>query len=129
MTKLRAQLRRAVQAGIDGWLAACFSGAFAPIDSLTDYPLIPETARIYYHSSMPYRAIEDAYIEQMGVVQALNDEQLQMWINYHWQYARVELAEDFSAVPPMPITADMEARREQMRQSLYARGYQLKGTP
>lgn len=125
MTNLRQQMRDAVQAGIDGWLAVCFSGDYVPTDSITEYPLTPDTARIYYHSSMPYSAIEDGFISQMGNVHELNAEQLQAWINYHWQYARVELAEDFSQMPIVPITPDMETRRNDIRLQMAGQGYKL----
>mgnify|MGYP001561843274 CR=1 FL=1 len=124
-TKIREQMRKVIQVGIDGWIAAQFSAGEQPTDSLTEYPLTPDTVMVYYHSIYPYQTIEDAFLASIGNVRKLDNQMVQAWINYHWQYAHLELAERFD-VPVIPLTDDMQERREQLRQGLYEQGYKLK---
>lgn len=123
MINLREQMRAVIQDGIDGWLDACFGGAKAPTDSLTGYPLTRETSRIYYHSEYSYSKLEDRFLEEYGHLHELSAADLQTWVNYHWNFARVELSEDFSDFKGYPVTEDMEARRQDLRKELYMQGY------
>lgn len=123
MTNLREQMRGVIQDGINGWLDACFGGDKAPLDSITGYPLTRETSRIYYHASYSYTTLENTFLEGMGDVCELNANDLQRWVNYHWNFARVELSEDFSGFKGYPVTEDMELRRRSFRETLYMQGY------
>lgn len=124
MTKAQEQMTKAIQVGIKGFVAGSFGGAKQPTDSLTGYPLTLETSRVYYYAAYAYSSIEDAFLESVGYPQELNSRQLQAWVNYHWQYARLELAEDFSDIH-IPVTDDMLERRQGIRESMNAIGYKL----
>ena len=123
MTNLREQMRAVIEDGINGWLDACFGGGNIPTDSLTGYPLTRDNSRIYYHSEYSYSKLEDRFLEIYGHLEALSAADLQTWVNYHWNFARVELSEDFSDFKGYPVTADMEARRQDLRNELYIQGY------
>ncbi len=114
-----------IQAGIDGWIAAQFKGDHQPVDSITGYPLTVGTARVYYRATIPYSQLERAYLEQVGGVNEFTPQQMQGWVNYHWMYAYLELAEDFSDMKALPITDDMLARRENIRQQMIDFGFRL----
>lgn len=122
MTNIQEQMRSIIESGIDGWITAQFASEYQPTDSLTDYPLTLETARIYYHSSMPYSAIEDGFLKSVGRVKELNASQMQEWASYHWQYARLELSEEFSNIK-IEITDDMLERRQALRDEMVTKGY------
>ncbi len=122
MTNLREHLRTVIEQGIDGWLDACFTGKHQAVDSITGYPLTRETALVMYKSDAPYRTIEDAFVAFTYLDAPITPELIQAWIEYHWQYARLELAENFGDVS-LPMTDEMEARREELREDLVGRGY------
>ena len=122
MTNIREQMRQVIQSGIDGWIEAQFAGDNQPTDSLTDYPLQRDMTIVYYHSQYPYQTIENAFLEALGNVKELDNQQLQAWIEYHWQYAYLELAERFE-VPIVELSEDMLERREQLRQEMIGQGY------
>lgn len=126
MADIRAQMKNVIQSGIDGWLDACFSGNNAPTDAITGYPLTRDSVVVMYHSEKPYQAIEDEFLE--GVVGSVKPTSkfFQAWSNYHWNYARLELAEKFEPVQ-LELSEDVLNRREQIRQEFYALGYKLAG--
>lgn len=122
MTNIREQMRQVIQQGIEGWIEAQFAGDNQPTDSLTNYPLQRDMTIVYYRSQYSYQSIEDAYLQAVGDVEKLDNQQLQVWIDYHWQYAYLELAERFE-VPIVELTENMQARREQIRQGMIGQGY------
>lgn len=124
MTKAQEQMRKSVESGIEGFIAGNFSMGIQPTDSLTGHPLTLETSRVYYYAAYAYSSIEDAFLESVGYPQELNSRQLQAWVNYHWQYARLELAEDFSDIH-ISVTGDMLERRNGIRESMSTLGYKV----
>jgi len=122
MINLREHLRAVIQQGVAGWIDACFSGDYQPVDSITGYPLTRETALVMYKSDAPYKAIEDAFVAFTYSDTPITPKLIQAWISYHWQHAKLELAENFGYVS-LPMTDDMEARREQLRGELVGQGY------
>ncbi len=124
MTNIREQMKQVIQSGIDGWVMAQFGGDKQPVDSITRYPLTLNTVRVYYRATMPYSAIEYAYLESVGGVTEFTPSEMQEWANYHWQYAHLELAEDFSNVKPKVTDAILE-RRQQVRDEITTKGYKL----
>ena len=123
MTNIREQMLEVIQSGIDGWIAAQFKGDHQPVDSITGYPLTLETARVYYRATIPYSQLERAYLEHVGGITEFTPQQMQGWVNYHWMYAYLELAEDFGDMVALPITDDMLARRDNIRQQMMAQGF------
>lgn len=124
MISIHEQMRQVIQPGIDGWIESMFANDNQPTDSIsTYYPLTRDKARVYYHSSLPYAALVKEFLESMGDVNELDPTQLQAWVNYHWQYARLELAEDFSDVQFKSLSPDMERRRNELRQEMTEKGY------
>lgn len=122
MINIREQMLEVIQSGIEGWVTAQFKGDHQSVDSITGYPLTIETARIYYRATIPYSAIERGYLEQVGGIIEFTPDEMQGWINYHWKYVYLELAEDFSNVRPL-VTGDMLERRESIRQAMFGLGY------
>lgn len=123
MTKAQEQMHKAVEIGIKGFLAGSFA-SHQPVDSITGYSLTPETSRVYYYSAYAYSSIEDAFLGSIGYPNELSSKQLQAWAIYHWQYARLELAEDFSDVH-IPVTDDMLERRKEVHESMSILGYKV----
>lgn len=124
-TNIREQMRQVIQSGIEGWIDAQFSGDNQPTDSINSYyPLQRDMVIVYYHSQYPYQLIEDAYLQALGDTKELDNQQLQAWIEYHWQYAYLELAERFD-IPVIELTEDMQERRKQLRDEILERGYKL----
>lgn len=121
MTDIKEQMRKVIQSGIEGWIEAQFSGTIQPVDSLTDYPLQRDAVIVYYHSMYPYQSIEDAFLAQTSEAK-WNTQLMQTWIEYHWQYAYLELAERFD-VPVIELTEDMQTRRQQLRQEMIGQDY------
>lgn len=124
MIRIRQQMQDVIQQGIDAWVMTQFSGNRQPVDSITGYPLTLDTARVYYRATVPYSAIERGYLEQVGGITEFTPQEMQEWAAYHWQYAHLELAEDFSAVKPV-VTQEMLERRQQLRDEMIDRGYKL----
>lgn len=125
MTNIRQQMREAVQSGIDGWLDACFTGHNNPTDALTGYPLTRDTARVVYRSQKAYMAIEDEFLEGITPTTQYDTKFFQAWINYHWHYAHLELAENYEHMVMPVVTEEMLERRQILREELIGRGYQL----
>ncbi len=122
---VQQQMRVVIEEGIRGWFESCFKDDKQPVDSLTDYPLTRKTARVVYRTAYPYLVIQDCFLRNYPNIQYLDTRTLQKWVNYHWKYASLELAEDFGDTQLVPLTADMQSNREDIRNSMKAQGYRL----
>ena len=127
MTDIREQLRAVIRRGIEGWLDVQFRGNRAPVDAITGHPLTRDTATIYYNPPYRQRTMEGeflllCYIDESKADTILTPDQVQTWINYHWQHAQVELAEYFGDLS-LPVTSDEAARRQSIRDTMLGQGW------
>lgn len=122
---IRQAMRQVIQDGIDGWLDACFSNKDSARDAITGFLLTRDTARVVYRSKQPYQSIEDEFLEGVDPATKTDTRFFQAWINYHWHYAHLELAENYEHMTMPLITEDMLIRREQLRTEIFGQGYNL----
>jgi hypothetical protein len=124
-------MRQAIEVGIQGFLMSCFADGRQPIDPDSGYLLTPDNSEARFVSDYPYLAIENTFLQYAGWTEDrdLTTDELQAWLDYFWQYAKLVLQERLPKAPDY-WTAEMEARRGRLRQQfMEQRGYTRWYTP